>query len=49
MDRDDVCVLLPTLDEAETVGNVVDGFRDEGFENVLVIDGHSTDGTRSAR
>jgi glycosyltransferase (TIGR04182 family) len=46
MDRDDVCVLLPTLDEAETVGSVVDGFRDEGFENVLVIDGHSTDGTR---
>jgi dolichol-phosphate mannosyltransferase len=46
MDRDDVCVLLPTLDEAETVGSVVDGFRDEGFENVLVIDGRSTDGTR---
>ncbi|MFB6207693.1 MAG: S-layer glycoprotein N-glycosyltransferase AglJ [Haloglomus sp.] len=46
MDRDDVCVLLPTLDEAETVGSVVDGFRDEGFENVLVVDGHSTDGTR---
>jgi len=46
MDRDDVCILLPTLDESETVGNVVDGFRDEGFENVLVIDGHSTDGTR---
>jgi glycosyltransferase (TIGR04182 family) len=46
MDRDDVCVLLPTLDEAETVGSVIDGFRDEGFENVLVIDGHSTDGTQ---
>jgi glycosyltransferase (TIGR04182 family) len=46
MDHDDVCVLLPTLDEVETVGSVVDGFRDEGFENVLVVDGHSTDGTR---
>jgi glycosyltransferase (TIGR04182 family) len=46
MDREDVCVLLPTLDEAETVGSVVQGFRDEGFENVLVVDGHSTDGTR---
>ena len=46
MDRDDVCILLPTLDEVETVASVVDGFRDEGFENVLVVDGHSSDGTR---
>jgi dolichol-phosphate mannosyltransferase len=46
MDRDDVCILLPTLDEVETVASVVDGFRGEGFENVLVVDGHSSDGTR---
>ncbi len=46
MERDDVCVLLPTLDEAETVGDVIDGFREEGFSTMLVIDGGSTDGTR---
>lgn len=46
MDRDDVCVLLPSLDEAETVGDVIDGFRREGFESILVIDGGSMDGTR---
>ncbi|WP_248896407.1 S-layer glycoprotein N-glycosyltransferase AglJ [Haloplanus halobius] len=46
-DRDDVCVLVPTLDEAETVGDVVTEFRDAGFENVLVIDGGSTDDTRT--
>jgi dolichol-phosphate mannosyltransferase len=46
-DRADVCVLLPTLNEAETIGDVVDGFRAEGFENVLVVDGDSSDGTRS--
>jgi dolichol-phosphate mannosyltransferase len=46
-DRSDVCVLLPTLNEAETIGNVVDGFRREGFEHVLVVDGHSEDETRS--
>jgi dolichol-phosphate mannosyltransferase len=46
MDRGDVCVLLPTLNEAETVGSVVDGFHDAGFDNVLVIDGRSTDGTQ---
>ena len=43
---DDVCVLVPTYNEAATIGEVVSGLRDEGFENVLVIDGHSTDGTR---
>lgn len=45
-DRSDVCVLLPTLNEAETIGEVINGFRAEGFEHVLVIDGDSTDGTR---
>ena len=46
VDRSDVCVLLPTLEEAETIGDVVAGFRDAGFEHVLVVDGNSTDGTR---
>jgi dolichol-phosphate mannosyltransferase len=46
--RDDVCVLVPTLDESETIGEVVGGYREEGFENVLVVDGGSTDGTRDA-
>ena len=44
-DRDDVCVLVPTLNEAETIGEVIDGFRSRGYENVLVVDGDSTDGT----
>ena len=46
MDRDDVCVLLPTLNEAETIGDVVEEFRAQGFENVLVVDGKSDDRTR---
>ena len=45
-ERDDVCVLIPTLDEAETIGDVVEGFTERGFTNVLVVDGDSTDGTR---
>ena len=44
---DDVCVLVPTLDEAETVGDVVRDFRDAGFADVLVVDGGSTDDTRA--
>ncbi|UIP01073.1 S-layer glycoprotein N-glycosyltransferase AglJ [Halobaculum sp. CBA1158] len=43
---DDVCVLLPTYDEAATVADVVTDFREHGLENVLVIDGGSTDDTR---
>ena len=46
MDRSAVCVLLPTYDEAETVADVVADFREHGFENVLVVDGGSTDDTR---
>ena len=44
--REEVCVLIPTYNEAETIGDVVERFRAEGFEHVLVIDGDSTDGTR---
>ena len=44
---DDVTVLVPTLDEAETVGDVVADFRAAGFSDILVVDGGSTDDTRS--
>lgn len=44
-DCDDVCVLIPTLNEAETIGEVIDGFTSRGFGNVLVADGNSTDDT----
>lgn len=42
---DDVAVLLPAFNEAATVADVVDGLRDEGFGDVLVMDGGSNDGT----
>jgi len=38
-------VLLPAYNEAETIESVVEGFRAEGFENILVVDGGSTDDT----
>ncbi|PSQ01906.1 TIGR04182 family glycosyltransferase [Halobacteriales archaeon QS_5_70_17] len=46
MTESEVCVLVPTLDEAETIGEVIDGFGEQGFENLLIVDGGSTDGTR---
>lgn len=43
---DEVCILIPTLDEATTIGEVIEGFQVEGFWNILVVDGGSTDETR---
>ncbi len=41
----DVCVLVPTLDEEDAIAEVIGEFRAMGFENILVIDGHSSDRT----
>lgn len=46
MDKNDVTVLIPTLNEEETIGDVVKRFRNQGFTNILVIDGNSRDKTR---
>lgn len=43
--RADVCVLLPTLNESATIVEAVSSYRDAGFENILVVDGGSTDDT----
>ena len=41
----DVCVLIPTLNEEESIEPVIREFKALGFESILVADGHSTDGT----
>jgi len=41
----DVCVLIPTLNEEESIGSVIKEFQALGFQNILLADGHSTDGT----
>jgi dolichol-phosphate mannosyltransferase len=41
----DVTVVIPTLNEREAVGLVLDELRREGYMNVLVVDGYSNDGT----
>lgn len=40
-----VCVLIPTLNEAETIGDVIQGLKAEGLDDILVIDGGSRDKT----
>ena len=42
----DICVLLPTLDESATIVDVIRSYQEAGLDNILVVDGGSTDGTR---
>ncbi|MXV62027.1 S-layer glycoprotein N-glycosyltransferase AglJ [Natronorubrum sp. JWXQ-INN-674] len=42
---DEVCVLIPTLNEGATIGSVIDGFYEAGYTNVFVVDGDSDDDT----
>jgi len=41
-----ITVVIPTLNEENAIGEVIDGFKDLGFSDILVIDGGSTDKTR---
>ncbi|WP_457549567.1 S-layer glycoprotein N-glycosyltransferase AglJ [Archaeoglobus sp.] len=41
-----VTVVIPTLNEEESVGKVIEGFKRLGYNDILVIDGNSTDRTR---
>ncbi len=45
MNKDNVCILIPTLNEGKTIGGLVSKFKSMGFSDILVIDGHSTDDT----
>ena len=45
MNKDDVCILIPTLNEGRTIGGLIKEFKSLGYSDILVIDGHSTDNT----
>jgi dolichol-phosphate mannosyltransferase len=47
MDKEDVCILIPTLNEGKTIAGLVKEFKSLGYNDILVIDGHSTDDTVS--
>jgi len=42
---DDVTIVIPTLNEAKAIGKVIEEIKQEGFHNILVVDGYSKDGT----
>ena len=43
--NDLVTVVVPTLNETEAIGKVIDEIRECGFKKILVVDGYSTDDT----
>ncbi len=45
MNKDDVCIFIPTLNEAKNIKKLIAQFRGQGYNNILVVDGHSSDGT----
>ena len=43
--KDEVTVVIPVLNEEQAIGKVLDEVLSEGYTNVLVVDGYSTDRT----
>jgi dolichol-phosphate mannosyltransferase len=43
--KEEVCILIPTLNEGLTIGNIIMEFKALGYNHILVIDGKSTDTT----
>ncbi len=43
--KEDVTVVLPTLNEEKAIGKIIDELLSEGYEKILVVDGYSTDRT----
>ncbi len=48
VDKGMVTVVLPTLNEENGVGKVIDELKGLGYHKILVVDGYSTDGTVEA-
>lgn len=42
----DICICIPTLNEEKAIDTVINKFKENGYENILVIDGGSRDNTR---
>ena len=40
-----VSIIIPTLNEEKNICEIVSRLRDKGYDDILIIDGHSKDGT----
>jgi glycosyltransferase involved in cell wall biosynthesis len=46
--KDDITVVIPTLNEEDGIGQLMYELNQCGYHNILVVDGYSTDGTAKA-
>lgn len=44
--KSDIVVLLPAFNEAQVIGNVLSDIKEEGYDNICVIDDGSSDNTK---
>lgn len=47
VNKEEFTVVVPVLNEEEGIINVIEGIKKEGYRNILVVDGYSTDSTVS--
>ena len=45
INKDEVCIFIPTLNEAPTIESLILSFKEMGYGDILVMDGKSTDRT----
>ncbi len=45
IDRNDITIIIPVLNEEKAIGKVLHSVKIEGFRKILVVDGFSTDNT----
>ncbi|MCX8169448.1 MAG: glycosyltransferase, partial [Candidatus Methanomethylicia archaeon] len=43
--KDDVTIVIPTLNEEKAIGIVLDELLNLGYRNIIVVDGYSKDNT----
>jgi len=43
--KQDLTIVIPTKNEEGAIGKVIDELRQEGYQNIMVVDGYSTDRT----
>lgn len=43
--RDKLTVILPTLNEEQAIGPLIDELQSSGYSNIILVDGHSSDRT----
>jgi len=43
--KDDITIVIPVLNEEEAIGKLLPLIREEGYTNILVVDGYSNDKT----